>query len=97
MLLRRDIVGNYTERQKDVTKAVHLLRKHGVPVGFPMETGTGEMVFAVGNDFMLTIDQILELLDLGELDREGVRKLVGAQAEMQRQPGARTRKKAASS
>ena len=73
-------MGNYTERFNDVTKAVHVLREHGVPVGFPMQTATGEMIFAVGKDFMLTADQILDLLECGELHAEGVRKLAEAQA-----------------
>ena len=73
-------MGNYTERFNDVTKAVHLLREHGVPVGFPMQTANGEMVFAVGTEFTLTAEQILELLDRGELHADGVRKLYEAQA-----------------
>ena len=85
-------MGNYTERFNDVTKAVHLLREHGVPVGFPMQTATGEIIFAVGKDFMLTADQILELLERGELHAEGVRKLAEAQAA-----ATPLRKKAASS
>jgi len=34
----------------------------------------------VGKDFTLTADQILELLERGELDAEGVRRSVEAQA-----------------
>jgi hypothetical protein len=45
-----------------------------------MQTATGEMIFAVGKDFMLTADQILDLLERGELHAEGVRKLTEAQA-----------------
>jgi hypothetical protein len=36
------------DRSKDVTKAVRVLRKNGVPVGFPMQTANGEIIFAVG-------------------------------------------------
>jgi hypothetical protein len=72
-------VGNYAERTNDIVRAVHLLRKHGVAVGFPMQTFDGEIIFAVGKD-TLTADQILELLERGELDVDGVRGLVDAPA-----------------
>ena len=39
----------------------------------------GEIIFSVGKD-TLTSDQILELLERGELDAEGVRRSVEAQA-----------------
>ena len=71
---------HHLDRSKDVTKAVRVLRRHGVPVGFPMQTANGEIVFAIGKDFTITADQVLELLDLGELHAEGVRRLAQAQA-----------------
>src|SRR2546429_9774201 len=49
-------------------------------VSFPMRTANGEIVFAVGKDFTVTADQMLELLDRGELHAEGVRRLAPAQA-----------------
>src|SRR5947208_13799078 len=49
-------------------------------VGFPMQTADGEVVFPVGRDFTLTADQILKLLETGELHAEGVRRLVAPQA-----------------
>jgi hypothetical protein len=48
-------------------------------VGFPMQTADGEIIFSVGKD-TLTADQILELLERGELHAEGVRRSVEAQA-----------------
>jgi len=39
----------------------------------------GEVIFSVGKD-TLTADQLLELLERGELDAEGVRRLVEALA-----------------
>jgi hypothetical protein len=45
-----------------------------------MQTATGDVIFAVGKDFTLTADQILELLERAELHAEGVRKLAEAQA-----------------
>jgi hypothetical protein len=72
-------VGNYTKTANDIVRAVRLLRKHGVAVGFPMQTFDGEIIFAVGKD-TLTADQILELLERGELDADGVRGLVDAPA-----------------
>jgi hypothetical protein len=45
-----------------------------------MQTADGEIIFSVGNDFTLTADQILELLERGELHAEGVRRSVEAQA-----------------
>jgi hypothetical protein len=74
------VVSNYAERANDIVKAVHLLREHGMAVGFPMQTADGEIIFSVGKDFTLTADQILELLERGELHAEGVRRLVEAQA-----------------
>ncbi len=43
-----------------------------------MRTANGEIVFAVGKDFTVTADQMLELLDRGELHAEGVRRLAPA-------------------
>jgi hypothetical protein len=50
-------------------------------VSFPMQTAEGEIIFVVGEDFTLTADQILELLEREELHAEGVRRLVAAQTE----------------
>jgi len=72
-------VGIYADRANDIVRAVHLLRQHGMAVGFPMQTADGEIIFSVGKD-TLTADQILELLERGELHAEGVRRLVEAQA-----------------
>ncbi len=52
-------MSNYAKRAKDIVKAVHLLRQHGMTVGFPMQTADGEIIFSVGKDFTLTADQIL--------------------------------------
>jgi hypothetical protein len=77
---REPVVADYAERANDIVKAVDLLRQHGMTVGFPMQTADGEIIFAVGKDFTLTADQILELLERGELHAEGVRRSVEAQA-----------------
>ena len=74
------VVIHHPDRSKDITTAVRVLRKYGVPVSFPMHTVNGEIIFAMGKDFTVTADQILELLDRGELHAEGVRKLAQAQA-----------------
>jgi len=74
------VVNNYAERANDILRAVHLLWQHGMAVGFPMQTADGEIIFPVGKDFTLTADQILELLERGELHAEGVRRSVEAQA-----------------
>jgi hypothetical protein len=74
-----------------IVKAVHLLRRHGVNVGFPMQTASGEIIFGVGKH-TLTAEQILELFERGELHAEGVRRLAEAQAV-----ATPLRKKAASS
>ena len=73
-------MSSYPARANDIVKAVHLLRQHGIAVGFPMQTADGEIIFPVGKDFTLTADQMLELLERGELDAEGVRRSVEAQA-----------------
>jgi hypothetical protein len=72
-------VGNFAKRADDIVRAVHLLRQHGMAVGFPMQAADGEIIFPVGKD-TLTADQILELLERGELHAEGVRRSVEAQA-----------------
>lgn len=77
---RKPVVADHAERANDIVKAVHLLRQHGMTVGFPMQTADGEIIFAVDKDFTLTADQILELLERGELHAEGVRRSVEAQA-----------------
>jgi hypothetical protein len=74
------VVSNYAERANDIVRAVQLLRQDGIAVGFPMQTANAEIIFPVGKDFTLTADQILELLDRGELHAEGVRRSVEAQA-----------------
>ena len=73
-------MSHYGDRWKDVRTAVRELTKHGVPVGFPMQTASGDIIFAIGKDFTVTADQILELLDRGELNAEAVRRLAEAQA-----------------
>jgi hypothetical protein len=73
-------VSNHPARANDIARAVHLLRRHGMSVGFPMQTADGEMIFPVDRNLTLTADQMLELLERGELDAEGVRKIVEAQA-----------------
>ena len=70
---------SHKERTSDVAKAVHVLRQQGMTVSFPMQTAEGEIIFAVGEDFTLTADQILELLERKELHADGVRRLVAAQ------------------
>ena len=69
------------ERTSDLAKAVHVLRQQGMTVSFPMQTAEGKLIFAVGEDVMLTADQILELLERKQLHAEGVRRLVEAQPE----------------
>jgi hypothetical protein len=77
-------VSSFAEKANDIVRAVKLLRQHGVAVGFPMQTADGEIIFAVGNDFTLTADQILELLGRGDLNAEGVRRSVEAQTSATR-------------
>lgn len=66
-------------------------------MGFPMQTADGEIIFAVGKDFTLTANQILELLGRGELHAEGIRKLGEAQSEKQQPSATPFTKHAASS
>ena len=69
---------NHVERTNDPAKAVQVLRQQGMSGSFPMQTAEGEIIFVVGEDFTLTADQILELLEREELHDEGVRRLVAA-------------------
>ena len=84
-------MSNYADRANDIVRAVHLLRQQGMAVGFPMQAADGQIIFPVGKD-TLTADQILELLERGELHAEGVCRLVEAQAS-----GTPMRRQAASS
>ena len=81
-------MSDYADRANDIVKAVQLLRQHGVAVGFPMQTADEEIIFSVGKDFTLTADQLLELLECGELNAEGVRRSVEAQASATRRQAA---------
>jgi hypothetical protein len=45
-----------------------------------MQTADGQIIFSVGNDFTLTANQLLDLLERGELHAEGIRRTVEAQA-----------------
>jgi len=45
-----------------------------------MQTADGEIIFPVDKNFTLTAEQMLELLERGELDAGGVRRSVEAQA-----------------
>jgi hypothetical protein len=76
---RKFAVSYSLKRTDDIVKAVHLLRQHGLAVSFPMQTPDGQIIFSVGKD-TLTANQILDLLERGELHAEGVRKSVEAQA-----------------
>ena len=76
---RKFVVTNFAKRTDDIVNAVRLLRQHGLTVGFPMQTADGQIIFSVGKD-TLTANQILDLLERGELHAEGVRKSVEAQA-----------------
>ena len=73
-------MSNYAARANDIVRAVHLLRQYGMAVGFPMQTADGEIIFPVDRNLTLTADQMLELLERSELDAEGVRRTVEAQA-----------------
>ena len=55
---------NHIERTSDLAKGVHVLRQQGI-------TAEGEIIFEVGEDFALTADQMLELLEREELDAAG--------------------------
>jgi hypothetical protein len=57
-------VDNHIERTRDVAKAVHVLRQQEI-------TAEGEIIFEVGEDFTLTADQMLELLEREGLDAAG--------------------------
>jgi hypothetical protein len=71
------VVSSYADRTDDILRAVQLLRHHGMAVGFPMQTADGEIIFSVDKD-TLTANQILELLERGELHAEGVHRSVEA-------------------
>jgi CheY-like chemotaxis protein len=64
---------DYLKRPEDVNRAVRILRKNGIQVGLPTQKADGAMLFPV-EELMLTADQILELSDKNELDREGLRR-----------------------
>ena len=84
MSLQELAVSRYTDRADDILRAIQLLRRDGMAVGFPMQTADGEIIFPVGNDFTLTADQILDLLECGELNAKGVCRSVEAQVARRR-------------
>ena len=60
---------SHIERTSDLAKAVHVLRQQGMTVSFPMQIAEGEIIFALGEDFTLTANQILEQRRLATLPR----------------------------
>ena len=76
-------MSSYADRTDDIVRAVQLLRQHGMAVGFPMQTADGEIIFSVDKN-TLTANQILDLLQRGELHAEGIRRSVEAQASATR-------------
>jgi hypothetical protein len=68
---------NFPERPAAVDKALRVLRRQGILVGLPMQSASGDMLFAV-EGFTITVNQLLELLDREELDLPGVRRLIEA-------------------
>jgi hypothetical protein len=71
---------NFPERSAAVDKALRVLRRQGILVGLPMQSASGDMLFAV-EGFTITVNQLLELLDREELDLPGVRRLIEARTD----------------
>lgn len=55
---------DHIEGTRDLAKGVHVLRQQGI-------TAEGEIIFEVGEDFTLTAEQMLELLEREELGAAG--------------------------
>jgi hypothetical protein len=66
-------VKDYLRRPQDVMDAVQSLRRSGLSVSLPHQTANGEMFFEI-DGYVLTVAQILELLDKNELDHVGIRR-----------------------
>jgi hypothetical protein len=65
-------VNAYSERSAEVVSAIRALRRMGMRVSLPHQTADGVMFFQL-DDSMLTVAQILQLLDNNQLNREGIR------------------------
>jgi hypothetical protein len=64
---------DYFRRSQDLIDAVRSLRRSGLSVSLPHQTANGEMFFEI-EGYVLTVAQILELLDKNELDRVSIRQ-----------------------
>jgi hypothetical protein len=66
-------VKDYLKRPEDVIRAVRSLQRLGLSLSLPYQTPSGEMFFEI-NGQVLTVAQMLKLLDQNQLDREGIRQ-----------------------
>ena len=65
-------VNDYVKRPLDVIRAVRSLNSSGSLVSLPFVTASGEMFFKVEGS-VLTVGQMLRLLDENQLNRVGIR------------------------
>jgi hypothetical protein len=66
-------MNDYAKRPMDVIRAVRSLNSSGLLVSLPSLTESGEMFFKVGGH-ILTVAQMLWLLDQNQLDPVGIRQ-----------------------
>ena len=65
-------MNDYVKRPLDVIRAVRSLHSSGLSVSLPYLTSSGEMFFKVEGN-VLTVSQMLRLLDENQLDSVGIR------------------------
>jgi hypothetical protein len=73
-------MNDYAKRPLDVIRAVRSLNSSGLLVSLPFLTESGEMFFKVGGH-MLTVAQMLWLLDEDQLSGVGIRQFSANRAK----------------
>jgi hypothetical protein len=63
-------VKDFVKRPEDVIRAVRALRRLGLSVSLPYQTGSGEMFFEI-DGHVLTVAQMLKLMDQNQLGSRG--------------------------
>ena len=64
-------VKDFVKRPEDVIRAVRAVRRLGLSVSLPYQTASGEMFFEIDGQ-VLTVAQMLKLMDQNQLDRGGI-------------------------
>ena len=74
-------MNSYIKRPLDVIRAVRSLHSSGLSVSLPYLTSSGEMFFKIEGS-VLTVGQMLRLLDENQLNSTGIRQFCANRAKV---------------